>query len=164
MQQALRWLYHTFPSEFLKLLCKKLCFFRAISPCVLSSPRIGNASFEKFMVSDFTRKVPAVMLTHNADGSGLVSCSAFEPRCCCLIGDQYYYKRETNFGSYLHFLFFLWAVRKGRTTRFKCLVSNIGPTTQVLSSISRIYNVFYLKKLCRSKWGSQIIKSRFDSF
>lgn len=58
------------------------------------------------MVSDFTRKVPAVMLTHNADGSGLVSCSAFEPRCCCLIGDQYDYKRETNFGSYLHFLFF----------------------------------------------------------
>ena len=46
------------------------------------------------------------MLTHNADDSRLISCSAFEPSCCCLISDQREYKREMYSESDLHFFKF----------------------------------------------------------
>ena len=53
------------------------------------------------------------MLTHNADDSGLISCSAFEPSCCCLIGDQCKYKREMYAESGLHFLnFFMGGMKR----------------------------------------------------
>ena len=65
------------------------------------------------MVPDFTRDVPAVMLTQNADDSGLISCSEFEPSCCCLIGDQCDYKREMYSESDLHFLnFFMGGMKR----------------------------------------------------